>query len=108
VWAFEEVFGIPAGHALRQVDPPGGTVADRWEHEEHDCEGKLVAVYESWVRADGGLGFVKYSPNGWVLSVSGRSPRLLPRRVRVGLLVATPSAFPTAENPQQHRDQETA
>ena len=76
---FEAAFGVPAGHALRQVRrAPDGAAGDGpgpWEHEEYDGEGRLVAVYESRPRRDGGLAFVKYSPHGWVLSLSGRSPR---------------------------------
>ena len=85
--AFEEAFGLPAGHSLRLVRaaPRGGT----WEreHEEYDARGALVAVYESWSCGDaspaggrGGGGFVKYSPHGWVLRRSkaevrpGRAP----------------------------------
>jgi hypothetical protein len=85
--AFETTFGVPAGHTLRQVGPaPGaepGVGLGRWEHEEYDGDGRLVAVYESWPREGGGLGYVKYSPFGWVLSVSGRSTRLPPQRARV-------------------------
>jgi hypothetical protein len=84
---FEEAFGVPAGHVLRQVRPtPEARVSlglGWWEHEEYDRAGDLVAIYESWLPAGGGLTFVKYSPYGWVLSVSGRSPRLSPARVRV-------------------------
>jgi hypothetical protein len=94
---FEEAFGVPAGHRLRQVHPASraqaghrqaGAEARWWEHEEYDRDGRLVAVYESWKRAsDGGAGlaFVKYSPHGWVLSVSGRSARfpMSPTRMRL-------------------------
>jgi hypothetical protein len=90
---FEAAFGVPAGHALRPVaSGPGagaGDVRGPWEHEEYDGAGRLVAVYESRPRRDGGLAFVKYSPHGWVLSLSGRSPRHpppppRPRARRVG------------------------
>ena len=87
--ASEEAFGLPAGHSLRLVRAaPRGGDAWEWEHEERDARGALVAVYESWSRGAappvrvrggsgrGGGGFVKYSPHGWVLSLSGRSPRL--------------------------------
>jgi hypothetical protein len=84
---FEEVFGVPAGHSLRLAVPGLGVAADSraglWEHEEYDGDGKLVAIYESWPRAGGGLGFVKYSPYGWVLSISGRSPRHPPQKTRL-------------------------
>jgi hypothetical protein len=87
--AFGEVFDVAAGHVLRQVSsaPVAGARAEclRWEHEEYDPQHGLVAVYESWQREDGGLAFVKYSPHGWVLSVSGRCPRLPPRKVRARL-----------------------
>jgi hypothetical protein len=83
---FSEVFEIAAGHVLRQVRSAPVTRVPvrgpRWEHEEYDPRHGLVAVYESWLRDDGGLEFIKYSPHGWVLSVSGRSPRLPPLRVR--------------------------
>lgn len=83
---FSEVFEIAAGHVLRQVSSAPVTRVPargpRWEHEEYNPRHGLVAVYESWLRDDGGLEFIKYSPHGWVLSVSGRSPRLPPLRVR--------------------------
>lgn len=84
--AFREVFGVPAGHSLRSVTSRSGADAKGspgpWEHEEYDGAGKLVAVYESWPREDGGIAFVKYSPNGWVLSISGQCPRRAPRKAR--------------------------
>jgi hypothetical protein len=82
--AFDEVYGVPRGHVLRQVSsaPVAGARAgrSRWEHEEYDPQHGLVAVYESWLVEGGGLAFIKYSPHGWVLSISGRSPRLPPLR----------------------------
>ena len=51
-----------------------------------DEDGNLIAIYESWPREGGDLSFVKYSPYGWVLSLSGRSPRLPPLRTRVRLV----------------------
>jgi hypothetical protein len=85
---FEDAFCVPAGHNLRLARSASrghagrgraGAEARRWEHEEYDQDGRLVAVYESWTRAgdggDGSLAFVKYSPYGWVLSVSSRSAR---------------------------------
>jgi len=88
---FENAFGVPAGHRLRQVHSAsrGRTSGEArwWEHEEYDQGGRLVAVYENWSQTgDGALAFVKYSPYGWVLSVSGRSARHStppPRRPRV-------------------------
>ena len=80
---FETAFGVPAGHSLRLVRTAQSNMdrtARGWEHEEYDGDGILVAVYESWVREDGGLAYIKYSPFGWVLSLSGRSPHLPPRR----------------------------
>jgi hypothetical protein len=86
---FEDAFGVPAGHSLRLVRSASrghvgrgraGAEVRWWEHEEYDEHGRLVAVYESWTQerdggGGGGLAFVKYSPYGWVLSVSGRSAR---------------------------------
>jgi hypothetical protein len=75
VLPFAEALGVPRGHVLRQVapDPIEGAAdsrrANRWEHEEYDGQGKLVAVYESWPRANGRLAFVKYSAQGWLLRV---------------------------------------
>jgi hypothetical protein len=90
---FEEVFGVPAGHSLRLAVPgPGvaaGSRAGLWEHEEYDGDGKLVAIYESWSGAGGSLGFVKYSPYGWVLSLSGRSPRHPPQKTRLRPVATT-------------------
>ena len=89
--AFEEAFGVPAGHSLRLVRAArrGGELWE-WEHEERDRDGRLVAVFESWSRGaapptggqgDGGGGFVKYSPHGWVLRRSGADGR---RRTQAG------------------------
>ena len=89
--AFEEAFGVPAGHTLRLVRAArrGGGMWER-EHEERDGDGRLVAVFESWSRGDapfaagrdgGAGGFVKYSPSGWVLRRSGADAR---RRTRAG------------------------
>ena len=84
--AFEEAFGVPAGHALRLVRAArrGGGMWE-WEHEERDRDGRLVAVFESWssrgdappaAGQDGDAGgFVKYSPSGWVLRRSGADAR---------------------------------
>ena len=81
---FEQAFGVPAGHTLREVrcSPrvrgPCRGICER-EHEERDGQGVLVAVYESWTRgpgadgAGGVAGWVKYSPHGWVLRRSGAS-----------------------------------
>jgi hypothetical protein len=83
---FEKCFGIPAEHTLRRSDIPSVAGAQllrgRREHEEYDRDGNLVAVYESWVRGGDRLTFVKYSPFGWVLSISGRSPRFPPPKTR--------------------------
>jgi hypothetical protein len=58
VFAFEEAFGVPAGHTLREVASaplprPGMAGGWRWEHEEYDVRGALVAVYESWAYGGG-------------------------------------------------------
>ena len=85
--ASEHAFGVPIGHSLRLVRAArrGGGAWER-EHEEYDARGALVAVYESWSRgaappAGGRGGFVKYSPNGWVLRRSDADAR---RRTRAG------------------------
>jgi hypothetical protein len=89
---FETAFGIPDGHVLRKVtlddDGGAGDGSGPWEHEEYDADGRLVAVYESWPDENGGVGFTKYSPHGWVLSISGRSPRHPPERRRAERLDA--------------------
>ena len=69
---FEKAFAVPAGHSLRLVRAATRGEAREWEHEEYDARGALVAVYESWSRGDASSaeargGFVKYSPQGWVL-----------------------------------------
>ena len=87
--AFEEAFGLPAGHSLRLVHTALRGEAWEWEHEEYDRDGRLVAVFESWSRAaasptggrGGKGGFVKYSPDGWVL---GRSDADVRRRAQAG------------------------
>ena len=82
----EEAFGVPAGHSLHLVRAaPRGGDAWEWEHEERDARGALVAVYESWSprgaappargQGGGGGGFVKYSPQGWVLRRSDDGAR---------------------------------
>jgi hypothetical protein len=94
---FEKTFSVHAGHTLRLVRT--GAAAGRTpvlEHEERDPDGRLVAIYESWPQAAGGLAFVKYSPHGWVLSISGRSPRLPPLKRSVGSVVMGTLAAPTA------------
>jgi hypothetical protein len=45
---FAEVFGVPAGHTLKEVRRHLGNYDDDWKHEEHDSAGRLVARYESW------------------------------------------------------------
>ena len=86
--ANEKALGLPAGHSLRLVrTAPRGDEAWEWEHEQRDRDGRLVAVFESWSRGDslpaagqdGGGGFVKYSPHGWVLRRSDADAR---RRTR--------------------------
>jgi hypothetical protein len=95
---FEKTFNVPAGHSLLLVRTGAAVgAAPIWEHEERDTDGRLVAIYESWPRAAGGLAFVKYSPHGWVLSISGRSPRLPPLKRSAGSLVTATFAAPTAE-----------
>jgi hypothetical protein len=89
--AFKEVFRVPAGHSLRLVRSALRGEVWEWEHEEHDARGAIVAVFESWSRhsaasaaegRDGGPGgFVKYSPNGWVLRRSDADVR---RRAQLG------------------------
>jgi hypothetical protein len=88
VSAFEEAFGVPAGHVLRLVRiVRRGLGADVWEreHEEYDREGRLVAVYESWscggpspAGREGGAGgrggFVKYAPDGRILRRCDAAP----------------------------------
>jgi hypothetical protein len=62
----------------------GGDIWE-WEHEEYDCAGRLVAVYESWscgapspAGREGGIdgqgGFVKYAPDGRLLRRSNIAP----------------------------------
>jgi hypothetical protein len=84
---FERCFGVPADHTLRLSDLPPMTgvrlVLRKWEHEEYDKDGHLVAVYESWARDGDSPAFVKYSPFGWVLSISGQSPRFPPPKSRL-------------------------
>ena len=91
MFAFEEAFGVAAGHTLSEVASvplarPGVAGGWRWEHEEYDARGALVAVYESWATGCGEAalprsghrgGFVKYSPHGWVLSRSAVPPRVV-------------------------------
>lgn len=81
VSVFDRTFDVPAGHSLRLVRATARSGILEWEHEEHDPEGRLVAVYESWSRGGassdgrqgGGVGFVKWSPHGWMLHRSDAS-----------------------------------
>ena len=104
--AFEEAFGVPAGHTLRLVRAATRGDVREWEHEEYDARGALVAVYESWSRGaaspraggqGGGGGFVKYSPHGWVLRRSDTDTR---RRAPSGGGKALP---PTIQPPSLRR-----
>ena len=92
---FEDIFDVPAEHSLQLVtgapEVRAGRGVQRWEHEEYDSDGRLVAVYESWRREGASLTFVKYSPHGWVLSISGRSPRHPPQRSRLQPVPAAPA-----------------
>ncbi len=98
--AFEKAFGLPAGHSLRLVRTALRGDVWEWEHEEYDRDGRLVAVYESWSRGgappaggQGGVGggFVKYSPQGWVLRRSGADAR---RRAQAGDKAPPPTSQP--------------
>jgi hypothetical protein len=105
VFAFEEAFGVPAGHTLREVASaplarPGMAGGWRWEHEEYDARGALVAVYESWSCGGGEAvpprngrrgGVVKYSPHGWVLRRSDTPPRVAAGPADGGAAVAARS-----------------
>ena len=103
--SFEDAFGVPAGHSVRLV---GTVLRGRmlvWKHEEYDARGALVAVYESWSRGsarttrgqESGLGgFVKYSPNGWVLQRSDAG-------ARIGTRDADGEAFSTMLEPLSMR-----
>ncbi len=88
---FKLVFGVPREHSLRlaRAAPCGGASEVReWEHEEYDRNGVLVAVYESWLRGNGDLAYIQYSPFGWVLSVSGRIVRRLPPKPRARMIMS--------------------
>jgi hypothetical protein len=96
VFAFEEAFGVPAGHTLREVASaplarPGVAGGWRSEHEEYDARGALVAVYESWASGHG-CGFVKYSPHGWVLRRSDAPPWAVAGSAGGGAASARPEA----------------
>lgn len=107
--AFERTLGVPAGHSLRLVRATARSGVLEWEHEEHDPEGRLVAIYESWSeswsrdgaspdgRQGGGMGFVKWSPHGWMLRRSGTSA--LGQRTRAG----EGRAFPAIHGPSSAR-----
>jgi hypothetical protein len=99
---FDEAFSVPEGHALRLVRSVPQAAQLIWEHAEHGTDGELVAIYKSWrTRGDGRLAVVKYSHFGWVLSVSGRSARVLHPKVPVGRRRMAPSALSAADTRQQ-------
>jgi hypothetical protein len=103
--AFEVTFDVPTGHRLRLVRTlrrAEHEEACEWEHEEYDASGKLVAVFESWPSGhsspagrQGGRrgrgGFVKYSPDGWILRRSENAP-LPPLHDEVAGLSLQPAA----------------
>jgi hypothetical protein len=82
---FDDAFGVPAGHMLREVRSEAtargpSRQAWAWEYEEYDERGVLMAIYESWTSgpvppdlavAGRTWRWVKYSPYGWVLQRSG-------------------------------------
>ena len=106
--AFEETFGVPAGHTLRLVRTARHGDVWEWEHEEYDRDGRLVAVFVSWSRGaaspagaqSGGSGFVKYSPHGWVLRRSDADAR---RRAEPG---GEKVFSPMSQPPSLRRDKE--
>ncbi len=65
---FEQVFGIPSGHILKQVRFHQSNYDDAWTHEEYDPDGHLVARYKSWdsmpPRGAARSGWCKYGPDG--------------------------------------------
>ena len=74
IMTFEQIFGIQAGHTLKEVRRSLGTFDDDWKHEEYDAGGNLVARYESWDYIRTGkthptheAGWRKYSPDGALL-----------------------------------------
>lgn len=79
---FEEIFKIPDDHVLKQTDfKSKGTLGqnDKWEHEEYDTNGKLVARYSSFHNTNlrsltSTSGYEKHSPEGKLLYSSNELP----------------------------------
>ena len=73
---FEALFDIPAHHKLKEVSfTGGGTIglSDKWQHEEYNAQGDLVALYLTWSTMDmkklqKRTGFKKFSPSGQLLA----------------------------------------
>jgi len=66
--AFEEIFGIPREHTLKQSDFRCRGGDDYWEHHEYDARGKLIARYESWHRFKAASGWRKLSLDGTIIA----------------------------------------
>ena len=79
---FEEIFKVPATHVLKQTKfRSKGTLGqnDKWEHEEYDADGGLVARYSSWHNTNlrtlnSTSGYEKHSPEGKLLHASKDLP----------------------------------
>ena len=63
--SFEAILNIPNEHDLvlvRSRSIGGETLAQRWDHEEFDPRGRLVARYETFVDSDPVMGTTR---TGW-------------------------------------------
>jgi hypothetical protein len=57
--SFEAIFHIPDEHELtlvRSQSTGGKTIAERWDHEEFDHSGRLIARYETFIETDPVMG----------------------------------------------------
>jgi hypothetical protein len=63
--SFEEMFGVCPEHRLVLVKSRsvgGDLPIERWDHEEFDHRGRLVARYETFIETDPVMGTVR---SGW-------------------------------------------
>ena len=83
--SFEALFDVPVSHRLglvRSSSVGGECPAERWDHEEHDHTGKLIARYESFVELDPVMGtarcgWYRYDADGFLSSWDEDVPELL-------------------------------
>jgi hypothetical protein len=90
--SFEALFDVPVSHRLelvRSSSVGGECPAERWDHQELDHTGELVARYESFVDLDPVMGtarcgWYRYDAEGFLSSWDEDVPELLAFAVNNG------------------------